>query len=629
MNPENYNRKISAIWSADVAGYSRLMGDDEEQTVQTLTQYRDIMSDLIEQHRGRVVDSSGDNLLAEFSSVVEALRCAWDVQQELANRNAALPEGRRMHFRIGLNLGDVIEEKGRLYGDGVNVAARLESLAEPGGIHLSGTVYDQVQHKLPFQIEFTGEQTVKNFQDSVRAYRVVMESGTRSGFIPNRAKTQQRPKTAIFLLLAAAIAVLGIGFYYWVAMHERSLSGKPAQSSAQPRPLSQRASIAVLPFKNLSGDSEQEYFSDGITNDIITDLSRFRDLLVIASNTVFLYKGQTVNIKEVGQELGVRFVLAGSVQKAGDSVRINAQLINAANGTHVWAERYSREYRDIFKLQEDIVQAIVTKLAIKTFQYEQARAMRKNPQDLQAYDYLLRGYAYYHQRTRAAYAMAREMFSNAVALDPYYAAAYVGSGLLEYGKVAYGWTEFPDKALTNAFALGQKALELDESNAAAHSLLSSVYTFQNKYDLAIQQAERAIELNPNDSGSYNELGWALLWSGRLDGAIAALEMSSRLDSSSPRNTWWHLGIAYYLKERYEKALNILAKGQIKRPNFAGYHIALAATYARLGRPEAAARAADAVRRLDPFFEVESFGTGFRQPAHREAILAGLRAAGLK
>jgi tetratricopeptide (TPR) repeat protein len=255
--------------------------------------------------------------------------------------------------------------------------------------------------------------------------------------------------------------------------------------------------------------------------------------------------------------------------------------------------------------------------------------MRKKTQDLQAYDYLLRGYAYYHQRTRAAYSMAREMFSKAVELDPYYADAYVGLGLSEYAKVSYGWTEFPDNALSNAFAFGQKALELDDSNAAAHSLLSSVYTFQNKLDLAIKQAERAIQLNPNDSGSYNELGWALLWSGRLDEAVAALQMALRLDSSSPRNIWWHLGISYYLKENYSKAAHTLEEGLIKRPNFSGYHIALAATYARLGRPAEAARAAAAVRRLDPFFEVDSFGTGFRQPAHREAIVAGLRQAGLK
>jgi adenylate cyclase len=629
MKAGSYKRKISAIWSADVVGYSRLMGEDEEETVHTLTRCRTVMFELIRQYRGRVVDSPGDNLLAELPSVVDALRCAWDVQQELSRRNAELSENRRMLFRIGINLGDVIEEKGKLYGDGVNVAARLESLADPGGIQLSGTAYDQVKNKLPFQFEFTGEQEVKNIKDPVRAYRVVMGSERPIGRIQNHAKSRKLSRKGMLFLLTAAIAVLGLGFYYWVAMHERSLSGKPPESSASHDAFSQRASIAVLPFKNLSGDSEQEYFSDGITNDIITDLSRYNDLLVIASNTVFSYKGKTMDIKKVGQELGVRYALEGSVQKAGDSVRINAQLINASNGTHVWAERYNREYRDIFKLQGDIVQAIVTKLAIKTFQYDQARAMRKKTQDLQAYDYLLRGYAYYHQRTRTAYAMAREMFAKAAALDPYYAAAYVGLGLLEYGKVGYGWTEFPDKALTNAFEFGHKALKLDESNAAAHSLLSSVYTFQNKYDLAIQEAERAIELNPNDSGSYNELGWALLWSGRLDGAVAALQMSLRLDSSSPRNTWWHLGIAYYLKERYEEALDTLAQGLIKRPNFAGYHIALAATYARLGRREEAARAAAAVRRLDPFFEVESFGTGFRQPAHRETIAAGLREAGLK
>jgi len=629
MNPGNYHRKISALWSADVAGYSRLMGDDEEKTVQTLTRYRDVMSHQIGRHRGRVVDSPGDNLLAEFSSVVDALRCAWDVQQELASQNGELPENRRMHFRIGLNLGDVIEEKGRLYGDGVNVAARLESLAEPGGILLSGTVYDQVKNKLPFQFDFTGEQAVKNIQDPVRAYRVVMGSAIPTGRSQTQSKRRKLSRSGMMLLLAAAIAVMGLGFYYWVTLHGQSLSGRPSESSALHQPLSQRASIAVLPFKNLSGDSEQEYFSDGITNDIITDLSRFRNLLVIASNTVFLYKGQTVNVKNVGQELGVRFVLEGSVQKAGDSVRINSQLINAANGAHVWAERYHRAYRDIFKLQGGIVQAIVTNLAIKTFQYEQARAMRKKPQDLQAYDYLLRGYAYYHLRTRAAYSLAREMFAKAVALDPYYTDAYIGSGMLEYGKVAYGWTEFPDKALTSAFALGQKALTLDESNAAAHSLLSSVYTFQNKYDLAIKEGERAIELNPNDSGSFNELGWALLWSGRLDEAITALEMSLRLDSSGLENTGWHLGIAYYLKERYADALNTLAEGLIRRPDFTGYHIALAATYARLERPEEAARAAATVRRLDPFFTIDSFGTGFRQAAHREAIVAGLREAGLK
>ena len=629
MNEGSYRRKISAILSADVVGYSRLMGDNEEETVRTLTRYRKFIFGLIQEHRGRVVDSPGDNTLAEFGSAVDALRCAWDVQQELANQNAELPEARRMLFRIGINLDDIIEEKDEIYGDGVNVAARLESLTDPGGINISGTVYDQVKNKLPYQFEFAGEQTVKNIKDPVRVYRVVMAPGSPAGLKQIAPKKRKTSKAAMVLSLFTAIAVLGAGFYFWVNMHVRSLSDKRFSDGLSHTPISRGASIAVLPFKNLSGDPEQEYFSDGITNDIITDLSRFRELLVIASNTVFTYKDKTVNVTDIGRELGIRYVLEGSVQKAGLDVRINAQLIDAANNAHVWAERYKRQYQDIFRLQEDIVQTIVAKLAIKTLQHEQIQALRKPPQDLQAYDYVLRGYAYYHKRTRSAYATAREMFSKAVALDPFYATAYVGLGELEYGKVAYGWTEFPAKALENAFKFGQKAVELDESNSYAHSLLSMVYTFQNKYDLAIKAAKRAIELNPNDSGSYNELGWAYLWSGQVDEAITALEMALRLDSSSPRNIWWHLGISYYLKERYEKAMHILEEGLIKRPGFVGYHIALAATYARLGQNEKATQAVESIHRLDQFFNVESFGTGFRQPAHRDAIVAGLREAGLK
>ncbi len=630
MDENGFKRKLTAILSADAVGYSRLMNDDEEATVRTIQAYRKVFSTLILQHNGRLIDSPGDNLLAEFPSVVDGLHCALAVQHELANRNAAMSDNRRMRFRIGLNLGDVIEEKGRLYGDGVNVAARLESLAEPGGILLSGAVYDQVKHKLPNRFEFTGDQKVKNIPDPIRAYRVVMDPDINH--LPQKIgiKKTKRFKTLLVLLLGTImILAVGSGYYFWQDRNSRSPANASPDSSVSPAPAFRKASIAVLPFTNLSDDVEQEYFSDGVTNDIITDLSKFRELLVIASNTVFMYKGKTVSITTVGRDLGVAYIMEGSVQKAGDHIRINVQLIDASDGTHVWAERYNRRYTDIFELQGDIVQAIVTKLAVKTFQYEQARALRKKPNDLLAYDYLLRGYAYYHQRNRSAYSMAKEMFSRAVELDPFYAAAYVGLGELEYGKVSYGWTEFPDKALNKALAFVRKAIELDESNSTAHSLLSSIYTFQNGYELAINEAERAIELNPNDSGSYNELGWALLRFGRLDEAIAALDMSLRLDSSSPRNIWFHLGIAYYLKEDFGKASVILAQGLTKRPGFSGYHIALAATYARLGRNEDAAREAAAVRRLDPFFKVESFGTGFRQAAHRRAIAAGLREAGLE
>ncbi len=630
MQENVFKRKLTAILSADAVGYSRLMNDDEEATVRTIQSYRRVFADFIMQHNGRLVDSPGDNLLAEFASVVDGLRCALAVQHALANRNAALSENRRMRFRIGLNLGDVIEEKGRLYGDGVNVAARLESLAEPGGILVSGAAYDQVKHKLPNRFAFTGDQQVKNIPDPVRTYRVVMNTEIDHRPLNNGIKKPKRLKAVLVLLLGTiAIVAVGSGWYFWQQKNSRLPVNVSPDSSASPHPGFRKASIAVLPFTNLSDDVEQEYFSDGVTNDIITDLSKFRELLVIASNTVFMYKGKTVNIKMVGRELGVAYIMEGSVQKAGDHIRINVQLIDASNGTHVWAERYNRRYTDLFELQGDIVQAIVAKLAIKTFRHEQARALRKKPADLLAYDYLLRGYAYFHQRNRAAYATAKTMFSKAIDLDPFYAAAYVGLGELEYGKVSYGWTEFPDKALNKALEFVKKAIELDESNSTAHSLLSSIYTFQNKHELAINEAERAIELNPNDSGSYNELGWALLWSGQVDEAIAALDMSLRLDSSSPNNIWFHLGMAYYLKANYSKASATLEQGLTRRPDFSGYHIALAAVYARLGRDEDAAREAAAVRRLDPFFKVESFGTGFRQAEHRIAIAAGLRDAGLE
>jgi len=628
MAENQTQRKLTAILSADVKGYSKLMGDDDESTVETITAYRKIISGLIQKHQGRVVDTPGDNILAEFNSTLNAVKSAIEIQTTLEAENGKLPDNRRMEFRIGINLGDILHKDDRIYGDGVNVASRIEGLADPGGISISGTVYDQVKNKIPNRFEFVGDRQVKNISEPVRTYRVVMGSGTHGPKFNAKTKISTHVKAGLLLLLAI-IAMSIVGVYYWFDMRGRSLSNTSPERSAPNYRLSHKASIAVLPFKNLSDGVDQEYFSDGITNDIITDLSKFHGLLVIASNTVFLYKGKTVSIKNVGRELGVGYIMEGSVQKVGDQVRINAQLIDAIDETHVWAQRYNRQFTNIFELQGDIVQAIVTKLAIETFQYEQARALRKKPQDLRAYDYLLRGYAYYYQRTRSTFAMANDMFSKAVELDPLYAAAYVGLGELEYGKVGYGWTEFPNKTLNKALRLGQKAIELDESNATAHSLLSSIYTFQNKYELAINEAERAIELNPNDSGSYNELGWALLWSGQVNQAINALEVSLRLDTSSPRNIWFHLGIAYYLKEDYGKAIDILEQGLTKRPDFLGYHIALAAAYARLGRREDAVREVAAVRRLDPFFKVESFGTGFRQPAHRRAITTGLKEAGLE
>jgi adenylate cyclase len=626
MNTQEFKRKLAAILSADVKGYSRLMGEDEEETVRTITDYRNVIATLIAQHRGRLVDSPGDNLLAEFGSVVDALRCAWDIQQEIKTRNTDLPDNRQMNFRIGVNLGDVIEEGERIYGDGVNIAARLESLAEEGGICISGTTYDHVKNKLPFRYDYQGEQTVKNIKEPVRVYRVLMESEVPTKEIAEKRTRLRGWQWAVLSIIVIGVIAAGLwGFY----LRPSPPPPEPTLEKAPALELSDKPSIAVLPFSNLSADREQEYFSDGVTNDIITDISKFRELMVIASNTVFTYKDKPVDIKEVGQELGVRYVLEGSVQKGGDKVRINTQLIDARTGSHLWAERYDRDIKDIFAVQDEIVQTIVRTLAVKIDTVERARSMRKGTENLEAYDYVLRGQEYLRRRTRAENIKAEEMFTRAIELDPSYATAYVGLGGRYVFLVGWGWTEFPDKALQEAHDLAQKALSLDESHAGAHALLGNIYIYRGQHELAISELRRAIELNPNDASSRRRLGMVLLWSSRPDDAIQAYETALRYDPRTSPATHMFLGLGYYLKGQYDMAINALERGLVQYPNFVGNYIALAAAYAQTGQSEEAARAAAKVLRLDPFFEVESYGTVFRNPADRAAIKEGLRKAGLK
>jgi len=625
MTKNGLKRKLTAILSADVEGYSRLMGDDEESTIRTLNNYREMMKMLIEQHRGRVVDATGDNLLAEFASVVDAVNGASAIQKKLAERNAGLPEKRMMQFRIGINLGDVVEEGDRIYGDGVNIAARMEGLAAGGGICISGTAYDQVKNKLDLGYEYSGEHTVKNITEPVRVYRVLMEPEAAGKLIGEKKPVLRRRYLAA-VVIVAVIAAAAFWTYYMRLMPILEETISPSKTAS---PLAERASIAVLPFSNLSRDPEQEYFSDGITNDLIAALSRFGDLLVIASNTVFTYKGKAVDVKEVGHELGVRYVLEGSVQKAGDKVRINAQLIEATSAHHLWAEHFDRDLKDLFALQDEIVQILVARLAVKITTTEQALAMRKDTENLDAYDYFQRGRAYYSHNTRSDNLLARQMFKKAIELDPSYASSYAALGWTYNVAVSYGWTEFPTKAHQRALDLAQQAMRFDESNASAHSLAGSVYTFRAQYNLAINELQQAININPNDADSYSTIGWILLWSGKVDEAILNLEKALRLDSSSERNAPWHLGMAYYLKGRYQDAQAALERGVIQRPNFVGYHIGLAATFAQLGHHADAKRSAEKVLQLNPFFEVGNWGTAFRNPADRDKIIEGLRKAGLK
>jgi adenylate cyclase len=625
MTKERTRRKLSAILSADVKGYSRLMGENEAATVQTLKAYREVMTSFIQQHQGRVVDSPGDNLLAEFGSVVDALDCAVKIQHELKAKNKELPEKSRMEFRIGINLGDVIEDEERIYGDGVNIAARVESLADGGGICISSTAYDQIGKKLALGYEYLGEQTVKNIEKPIRVYKVLTDPEAAGKVIGEEIpKPGKWPRVAIatVVILIIVVGVLAVWNFYF-----RRPSIEPASVEKTAFSLPDKPSVAVLPFKNLSGDPEQEYFSDGVTNDIITDLSKFRELFVIASNTVFTYKGKRVKVKDVGRELGVRYVLEGSVQKAREKVRINAQLIDATTGHHLWAERYDRELKDLFAVQNEIIQTIVTTLAVEIGVAERARVMHKDTESLEAYDYLLRGWHYYYRFTHSAIREAREMFKKAIELDPSYAEAYVGLAAFHLGLSLMGWTEFPHKALQQAEELVQKALSLDPSNPHAHEVLGTVYLYRTQYDLATTELQRAIELNPNDARSYRMLGRVMLYIGRTDDAIHSLETALRFDPNT--DVYMNLGLAFYLKGRYDDSIRTLKRGVSRKPDLVWNHIALAAAYAQSGRSKEASRAATTVLRLHPFFEVDSFGSLFRNPEDRARIAKGLRKAGLK
>ena len=627
MVTQDFKRKLTAILSADVKGYSRLMGEDEDATVHTLKAYRELIASLIHKYRGRVVDSPGDNILSEFASVVDAVRSAVEIQEKLKTRNTDLPENRRMEFRIGINLGDVIEDEGRIYGDGVNIAARIEGLSHGGGVCISSTAYDHVKNKLSLGYEYVGEHAVKNIAEPVKVYRVLVEQEAAGKVIGVKSA---RPKQWQWAVVVSVILALGIAAVtLWILNSRSAISpekGTPVKTASIA--VSEKPSIAVLPFKNLSGNPEQAYFSDGITNDIITDLSKFSELSVIASNTVFTYKDKSVKVKDVSRDLGVNYVLEGSVQKVADKVRINAQLIDASTDHHLWAERYDKDIRDLFKLQNELVQTIVAKMAIRINEIERTRIMRKDTDNLQAYDFLLRGWEYFYQNTRHGNKEARLMFQRAIEIDPRYSLAYAALAWSYLNDFYYGWTQFPNKSLDRAHDLSKKALNIEESSALAHSALGSIYLRRTQYDLAMSELERAIELNPNDTQSQRQLGSVMLYSGRKDEAIYWLESALRLNPHLSLGAFMLLGQAYYLSERYQDAIRILNKGLARNPDYVGHQIMLAAAYAQIGYDEEAKRSAAKVLRLDPFFELQSYGTVFRNSEDRVKIIKGLKKAGL-
>jgi adenylate cyclase len=592
MNTLDFKRKLTAVFSADVAGYSRLMGEDEEATVKTLETYKQVMFSLIKQHRGRVIDFPGDNILAEFASVVDAVQCGVAVQKELQARNADLPETRRMQFRIGINLGDVIEEGERIYGDGVNIAARLEALAEPGGICISKTAFDHIESKLPFGYQFLGQQTVKNIARPVGAYKVLMETRVIDGEEKEEVRTGQPNKLAPLL------------------------PDKP--------------SIAVLPFVNMSGDPEQEYFSDGISEDIITSLSQSSQMLVIARNSTFSYKGKSVNVQQVSRELGVKYILEGSVRKMGKRVRITAQLIDGTTGHHVWADRYDRNLEDTFDIQDEITFKIVKELEVKLTDGEQARLYSKGTQNIEAYLRMSQARSYFYHFERGSNILARQICKEVIELDPNWELPYCVLGWTHWMDVRGGWTDSAEDSVREAFQCAQKAISLNES-PIAHALLSWTYTVTKQYDKAIEDAEKSIALGPNSADAYAWYAHTLIMVGQSAKAISPIESALRLNPFPPSWYFLLLGVAYRVLGRYEEAIEVLKKAIDLEPRFLMAHLALGVAYVLDRREREACAEAEEVVRIDPKFSLEHYAKllPVKDQTEHDRIIAALRKAGLK
>ena len=629
VTSQEIKRKLVAILSADVKGYSRLMGEDEKGTVRTLNAYKKVMTNLIQQHHGRVVDAPGDNVLAEFASVVDAVECAVGIQKELKTRNGELPQNRRMEFRIGINLGDVIEEEGRIYGDGINIAARLENLSEAGGICISGTAFDQIKNKLNLGYEYLGEQTVKNLLEPVRVYKVLSEPEASGKVIgQKKVKPIQWQRFAVGLVVAviALIAAVVVWRLYFAPVPKYEVASKEKMVF----PLPDKPSIAVLPFVNMSEDPKQEFFADGMTEEIITALSKSPNLFVIASNSTFTYKGKPVKVKQVSEELGVRYVLEGSIQRSGDHIRINAQLIDALTGRHLWAERYDRDLKDIFAIQDEITMKIITALQVKLTSGEMIHVLAKGAKNIDAFTKYLQAVDLWTRLTKETNAKAKKLLEEAIALDPEYPGPYIGLAKTYGMDVFLGTTESPDQSLARAFEFAQKAISLDNTNGAAYSVLSWLYATKRQYEKAIAESERAVSLNPNSAESYMRLGLVLAYAGRAEEGIPYMQNALRLNPFPSCNYFSNLATIYSAAGHYEKAIDAAKKALQCEPNSQIPYRSLAISYIRLGRDEEARAAAAEILRINPKFSLEGYAkvAPFTQPLAGQMI-EDLRKAGLK
>ncbi|UCH22195.1 MAG: tetratricopeptide repeat protein [Deltaproteobacteria bacterium] len=635
MSTNVVKRKLAAILSADVEGYSRLMGEDEESTVRTLTTYREVMSGLIQQYRGRVVDYPGDNILAEFTSVVDAVQCGVEIQQVLKARNAALPESRRMAFRIGVNLGDVIEEGERIYGDGVNIAARLEAMAEAGGICISGSAYDQIKNKLALSYEYLGEKEVKNIAEPVRVYKAQIEPVAR------RARKKAglgRWRWAV--LAAAAFLVIGAGTVaVWTFYFRPSPpSVEPASVEKMKFPLPDNPSLAVLPFTNMSNDPKQEYFSDGLSEDLITDLSRISGLFVIARNSTFAYKGKAVKIRQVAEELGVRYVLEGSVRKADNRVRINVQLIDATRGHHLWAQRYDGEMVDVFNLQDEITRKIIAALEMKLKGDRQEQDTRKETDNIEAYDAFLQGWKHYYRSTTEDWGKAISFFEKAIELDPNYGRAYAAMALIywRYSLVKeYDWHPDPSIGVTWSQALIRFAeyMELAMKNPTSIScrIEASMALYRRQWEKAVAQAERAVVLSPNDMDSFYAMAYILMAAGRLEEAMELIKKGMRYDPNNIGYPLYLLGMAQFCRGQLEETVEFIERALRHNPQLPMDVPILAVAYAHLGQDQKARAALDVyLKHKGQYYNIRQlmFKFPFKDLGVSDRLADGILKAGL-
>lgn len=576
-------RRLAAIFAADVAGYSRLVGADEEGTIGNLRAHRrELIEPKIAEHQGRIVKTTGDGLLAEFASPVKAVRCAIEVQQGMAGRNANVAQDRRIEFRIGINLGDIIvEEDGDIYGDGVNVAARLEGIAEPGTVYVSRAVREFV-HEPEIVLEDLGEQALKNIAGAVRVFRI-------------------------------------------------GLPGRSAGvTQAGPPQVPDKPSIAVLPFMNMSSDAEQEFFSDGITEDLITDLSKVSGLFVIARNSSFAYKGRSVKVQDIARDLGVRFVLEGSIRKAGNRVRITAQLINAANGGHLWAERFDRDLTDIFSMQDEVVERIVDALAVTLTLGEQQRLHRRDTSNVQAYECWLRARELLTRGSRESVERAQMMYRRAIEIDPNFAAPHAGLALAGISNYASGWAAEPAQALDEAERWARRAVELNAQEPVSHMALGNVLLWRRNHDGALAEFRQMIAIDPNFAQGYGAMGLALMYSGQAAEALEFFAATMRRDPHFPPIVLHFLAQAHFALGNYETAAKRLIERIARNPGTDSSRMLLAACYGHLGRIEEARAMWAEMLKVNPDFSLQQRQRvlPYKDARDFERIAEGLKKAGL-